>query len=73
MDATSQDQNTPHNGLEHNLDGTEMSNDECEKLAIDSKCHQLKHIEDGLSAIHVALEVTISKRRVECSGSWPHK
>ena len=27
MDATSQDQNTPQNGLEQNSDGTEMMNE----------------------------------------------
>ena len=50
-----------------------MSNVECEKLIRDSKCHHLEHIEDGLSVVPVASEVTISKIRVDCSGSWPHK
>ena len=45
-----------------------MSNAECEKLTRDSKCHQLEHIEDGLSPMPLASEVTISKSRVECSG-----
>jgi len=76
MDATSQDQTALQNGLEQNSDGTEMSNVECEKLTRDSKCHHLEtweHIEDGLSAMPVASEVTISKSRVECTGPWPHK
>lgn len=68
MDATSQDQTALQNGLEQNSDGTEMSNAECEKLTRDSKCHQLEHIEDGLSPMPLASEVTISKSRVECSG-----
>ena len=50
-----------------------MRNDECEKLIRESKCHQLEHIEDGLSAMPVASKVTISKSMVECSGPWPHK
>lgn len=68
MDESSQEQTTLQNGLEQNTDGTEMSNAECKQLTRDSKCHQLEHIEDGLTAMPVASEVTDSKNRLECSG-----
>ena len=50
MDASSQEKTTLQNGLEQNTDGNEMRNVECEQLTRDSKCHQLEHIEDGLTA-----------------------
>lgn len=68
MDANSQEQTTLQNGLEQNSDEMEMSNAECEQLIRDSKSHQLEHIEDGLTTMPIASEVTDSKIRVECSG-----
>eukprot|EP00253_Pinus_taeda_P036174 PITA_36174 len=68
MDANSQEQTTLQNGLEQNSDEMEMSNAECEQLIIDSKSHHLEHIEDGLTTMPIASEVTDSKIRVECSG-----